>query len=248
MRRARDGVMFTDIVRRLLAHSVYHRQSPSPLADVLFDPPGYFAVEHGMSILFRPELTPAIRRLFAHRLEDAEGDTAFLKRAGMTRPSDEEWVPPFPLDHPPSALYRFKVALGWNKRVWRVIELLDNQTLEEFHNIIQEAFDWDDDHLYAFYVSNRTNDWVTSISRPIDFEYDPPHSDEVTLKMLDLKTGQHLQYVFDFGDHLDHDIELMHIGKLPPEGTFPRIVLSRGEAPAQYPSIKDEDEWDEHAP
>jgi hypothetical protein len=126
--------------------------------------------------------------------------------------------------------------------VWRVIEILDNQTLEDLHDAIQEAFGWDDDHLYSFYMSNRAWDNLTAIARPTEFEYDPPTADEVTLAQLDLQQGQKFLYIFDFGDDLRHNIEVMHIVTPPPPGEFPRIVLRQGKAPAQYPGWEDEDE------
>ncbi len=83
--------------------------------------------------------------------------------------------------------------------------------------------------------------------RPTTFEYDPPHADEIIIGQLDLKVRQHILYIFDFGDDLRHNIELLHIVPLPFEGAFPRIVASQGKAPAQYRSWEDdaEDEDDD---
>jgi hypothetical protein len=39
--------------------------------------------------------------------------------------------------------------------VTRVIAMLDDQTLEDLHAAIQRAFGWDNDHLYAFFLSGR---------------------------------------------------------------------------------------------
>ncbi len=188
-------------------------------------------------------MTPALRQLFAHRLEDLESEGMYLGGFLEGEPDDaESFAVPPPV--PPTAVYRFKVTLAWMKRVSRVIEILDNQTLEVFHTIIQTAFGWDDDHLYAFYPSNRAFDSLTSIMPWQEYDNDPPHTDEVTVGALGLKPGQRMLYIFDFGDNLDHEIELMEILPLPEEGTFPRIVLARGKAPAQYPSWDEEGEED----
>jgi len=37
--------------------------------------------------------------------------------------------------------------------VWRKIEMRADQTLEELHLAIQNAYDWDADHLYSFFMS-----------------------------------------------------------------------------------------------
>ncbi len=50
LRRSRDGVSLSDLVRRLLARSVYHQEPPAPLVHILFDPPGQFIFENGFSL------------------------------------------------------------------------------------------------------------------------------------------------------------------------------------------------------
>ena len=39
----------------------------------------------------------------------------------------------------------FKVKLKYDKRVWRKIEILGSQTLDDLHMAIQEAFNFDAD-------------------------------------------------------------------------------------------------------
>ena len=42
--------------------------------------------------------------------------------------------------------------------VWRRIELRGDQTLHDLHLAIQQAFDWDDDHPYGFYLNRKAFD------------------------------------------------------------------------------------------
>jgi len=63
--------------------------------------------------------------------------------------------------------YIFKVKLKHDKRVWRKIEVLGSQTIDDLHMAIQEAFDFDADHLYSFFMSGKA--WDDS-----DFEYYHP--------------------------------------------------------------------------
>jgi hypothetical protein len=158
---------------------------------------------------------------------------------------------PLPPRAPAQHLYRLRVRLDWLRSVWRVIEMLDNQTLDELHEAIQDAFGWDRDHLYAFFMSGKRYDSLTEIGMapggwmPSDAE--PPYLEDVTLADLDLMPGQHFLYLFDFGDDLEHDIEVLE--KLPApasEGDYPRIAEVHGEAPPQYPDLEDdEDELEE---
>jgi hypothetical protein len=54
--------------------------------------------------------------------------------------------------------YTFHVSLPGTGRTWRKLELRVDQTLHDLHLAIQDAFDWDNDHLYAFYMSGKAWD------------------------------------------------------------------------------------------
>lgn len=49
--------------------------------------------------------------------------------------------------------YFFKVSLG--KDCWRTIQLNDSHTLLCMHQLILSAFNFEDDHLYAFYMDGK---------------------------------------------------------------------------------------------
>jgi hypothetical protein len=49
-------------------------------------------------------------------------------------------------------VFIFKVALQGDEDIWRRIAVREDQTLDDLHRAIVEAFDRDDDHLYSFYV------------------------------------------------------------------------------------------------
>ncbi|MCI4442794.1 MAG: plasmid pRiA4b ORF-3 family protein [Lentimicrobium sp.] len=48
--------------------------------------------------------------------------------------------------------FQFKVQLAEISKppVWRRLVVADNTTFEDFHNILQEAFGWENYHLYNF--------------------------------------------------------------------------------------------------
>jgi len=51
----------------------------------------------------------------------------------------------------PHPVFIFKVALAGRKNIWRKIAIKGNQTLDDLHGAIFDAFDRYDDHLYSFY-------------------------------------------------------------------------------------------------
>ncbi len=54
--------------------------------------------------------------------------------------------------------YTFHVSLPGAGRVWRKIEMSADQTLEDLHFAIQDAYEWDADHLYSFFMSGKAWD------------------------------------------------------------------------------------------
>jgi hypothetical protein len=62
--------------------------------------------------------------------------------------------------------YTFHVSLPGTGRVWRKIEMRADQTLENLHFAIQDAYDWDADHLYSFFMSGKAWDGSTEYRLP----------------------------------------------------------------------------------
>lgn len=62
--------------------------------------------------------------------------------------------------------YTFHVSLPGTGRVWRKIEMRADQTLEDLHFAIQDAYEWDTDHLYSFFMSGKAWDTGTEYCLP----------------------------------------------------------------------------------
>lgn len=62
--------------------------------------------------------------------------------------------------------YTFHVSIPNTGRVWRKVELTADQTLEDLHFAIQDAFDFGADHLYSFFMSGRAWDSSTEYTLP----------------------------------------------------------------------------------
>lgn len=125
--------------------------------------------------------------------------------------------------------YLFKVSVS--PGVWRKIQLSHLHTLLDLHEAIQDAFDFDDDHLYSFFMDARMysrNAYESPNSE------NGPYVNEVTIGELELYEGQRILYLFDYGDSWEFDIVLEKIdsnSSLPPN---PKIVEKKGKAPEQY--------------
>lgn len=53
--------------------------------------------------------------------------------------------------------YTFHITAPHHPNVWRSVELLEIQTLNDLHLMIQQTFGWQNDHLYAFYLKTPGN-------------------------------------------------------------------------------------------
>ena len=127
--------------------------------------------------------------------------------------------------------YTMKIyPAGRGRDVYRNIEICGNSTLNQLCQIIQESFDFIDEHLYEFCMDNRIYSEYAYQSDP---EGDEPSAD-ITLD----EVGLH----YDFGDDWMFTITVSKISEV--QGDFkPRIVKAKGSI-QQYPDW-DEDEFDE---
>jgi len=138
------------------------------------------------------------------------------------------------------SVYVFKASLVGFRGVTRTIAIRSGQTLDDLHKALQWAFDWDDDHLYSFWLSGKFSDGVvTEYTSPVAAERGY-RSALVRLDRLGLVKGQKIAYVFDFGDEWRVRLTLSAIRPVD-DAYYPQIVASRGKSPPQY-GYEDEEE------
>jgi Plasmid pRiA4b ORF-3-like protein len=133
--------------------------------------------------------------------------------------------------------YHFKVSLG--KNLYRVIAISSQNTFDDLHSAIQDAFDFDHDHLYAFFMDGKR--WSQSGN-----VFWSPHNDEgipadaVEIGAAGLFEGKSFLYLFDFGDEWSFNVTLKSIILGEPEPKNAKIIESVGENPDQYPDYEDD--------
>jgi len=125
--------------------------------------------------------------------------------------------------------YLFKVSVAPN--VWRKIQLSHLHTLLDLHEAIQDAFNFDDDHLYSFFMDAKR---YSKNSYESPNSENGPYVDEVNIGELELYEGQRILYLFDYGDSWEFNIVLEKIDSSSPLPLNPKIVEKKGKAPEQY--------------
>ena len=181
--------------------------------------------------------TDGIEIRYAESLSPLEAITAEA-RGEKTGPPEEPFRP-----QQGRQVYHFKVALRHRPGLWRRIEIRGNQTLADFSAILVDAFDHDWDHMGGFW--KRVRRGSTKRYREIDLGDVNPMGEgsgaDRHIAGLGLKPGDTLQYVYDFGDWIEHVVTLKEIGEAMTEVEYPRIVDSHPPANAlEHEGLHDE--------
>lgn len=136
-----------------------------------------------------------------------------------------------------------------NRSVARTIEIHGEQTLDDLHEAIYDAFDRDDPHMYEFQFGKGPMDRTgPRYVMPEALEYGDDIgpavagiTTETPLGNLGLKVGRHFGYWFDFGDDWRHQINVTAIADGPGTGEYPRVTKRVGESPPQYIDWEEEE-------
>lgn len=148
------------------------------------------------------------------------------------------------------AIYRFKVSYEENDDVFRDIEIKSSQTFEDFHSIIQQAFNFDAKHAASFFVSDdywRKNQEITLRKEDLPLDEDEIRKQVEPKKLMaETKIAKYIEqphqrfvYVFDPNVQWTFLIEMIKITATEnPKTVYPLIVKSEGKAPKQYKQQK----------
>ncbi len=120
----------------------------------------------------------------------------------------------------------FKVSL---QSSWRKIKISSSSSLDDLHLIIQEAFKFNNDHLYAFFPSGRAwkgESYTSSFS-------DGLNAADKKITNLGIHPGQEILYIFDFGDEWRLRVKFEELIE-EPQLLKPQIIDKKGKDPEQY--------------
>jgi len=112
----------------------------------------------------------------------------------------------------------------WSK----VVEVRENFTFRQLHKYIQKIVEFDDDHLYEFYVGKNPRNRSNTISK------------NAKLNEIYPLTGYKIYYLFDFGDNWLFQIKKLRKNiKEDEQVEYPRLIKSTGVNPEQYPEYEE---------
>jgi len=148
-------------------------------------------------------------------------------------------------------VYRFRVILDTKEDVFRDIELLEESTLEDFHNTIVNAFGFDGNEMASFYLSDE--DWNQGEEI---LQYDLSEGEEsvrlmneTTLDSIVSESQTKLIYVYDFLNLWTFLIELAEIAEIEEGRDYPNLMFVHGQIPLEAPDkefIAEKDEFEDN--
>jgi hypothetical protein len=130
------------------------------------------------------------------------------------------------------ALYQLKLTLqDIQPLIWRRVQVWEDTTLAQLHDVLQVAMNWQDYHLHEFTIGRR----LFSVPDPDDDMYERKVIDERRQRLCQVVTqvGTQFVYLYDFGDSWRHDLLLEAI--LLPESTaqYPRCIAGERQTPPE---------------
>ena len=146
---------------------------------------------------------------------------------------------------PPANLYVLAIVLVGGpvgpkfsgKEISRVIEIRGDQTLDQLHQAIFEAYDRWDQHAYEFQFGRRPHDPAGpnhGVAAPAANKTKGGDAREKTLDELELKVHRVFGYWFDFGDDWYHQVQVERIDTAIPTVAYPRVTRRIEKSPPQY--------------
>jgi Plasmid pRiA4b ORF-3-like protein/LexA DNA binding domain len=146
---------------------------------------------------------------------------------------------------PPAHLYVLSVFLIGeptsekfaNKEISRVIEIRGDQTIEQLHEAIFQAYDRWDQHAYEFQLGKRPFDPDGpnyGVAEGPSGKKGSGDARTTTLDKLGLTPQRVFGYWFDFGDDWYHQVQVERIEQAIPTVTYPRVIKRVGKSPPQY--------------
>ena len=117
-------------------------------------------------------------------------------------------------------VFQLRVVLrGISPLIWRLLLVRSDSTVAQFHEALQVAFGWDDQHLNRFEIRGREYAVYRDGGGMIGID-----ARGVRLDSLNLRRLERFLYEYDFGDGWIHDLRLEAALRVDPRKAYPICV------------------------
>ena len=134
-------------------------------------------------------------------------------------------------------VYRFRVVLDTVEDVFRDIEILKTNSLEDLHNVITQSFGFDGTEMASFYVSD--DEWSQG-EEIVLFDMSEGVSkvrmmNETTIEDVFSQSNTKMIYVYDFLSMWTFYVELADISEQAEGVDYPNLMYVHGQLPDSPP-------------
>lgn len=144
-------------------------------------------------------------------------------------------------------IYKFRAILDAEEDVFRDIAIDENDTLEDLHNTIVNSFGFDGMEVASFYICDDT--WNQEDEIPMFDAGDVPGENRIMsdYQLSDILDAENTKiiYVYDFINMWTFLVELAAIEEPVAGASYPELMFSHGEMPAEAMEKNFESDFDE---
>lgn len=148
----------------------------------------------------------------------------------MLLPDDEQlpWIRDSYTPKQVHEVYRIKVSLGFDSPVWRIIAIRADQTFADLDVAIRDAFGHDRyDHMGGFWKMIPRGKGGKKFREVEIGDINPLQEGtaaDLHIGGVDLKPGDLIKYVYDFGEWIEHEVKLEEITTVESGKRYPEVV------------------------
>jgi len=137
----------------------------------------------------------------------------------------------------------FRASL--DPKVYRNFEIAGTSTLYALAQTIVGSFDFDFDHAFGFYSKLKGNIYDSPVRYELFADMGEGEGEALSVKRTRSvkafpSVGAKMRFLFDYGDGWEFLVELVKRKPKEPKVKLPRLLVSVGKAPEQYPDPEDE--------
>ena len=148
-------------------------------------------------------------------------------------------------------IIQLRVSIMGIPKLYRLIDMSENCSFEDLHEMIFMAFDRYDPHLYSFFLTMEDTKNIRTIYNAPEITH-PQNMEDIMgygrkknsatktpISYAELNEKDVFHYLFDFGDDWWHRIRVQKIGQLRTTKKYMKLIKSVGQSPDQYPDYDD---------
>ena len=131
-------------------------------------------------------------------------------------------------------------------KIYRDIEIDGASNLYVLAEAITRSFDFDFDHAFGFYNKVKGNIYDSAVSYQLFVDMGERDGKARSVKRTRVAevfpaVGTKMRFLFDYGDEWIFLVELVKRKPKEPKIGLPRLLISTGKAPEQYPDPEDDE-------